>query len=222
MAGDRQVASQMQGRTISSRGLTAVGVFLFFGATMACLAGTTLTWPGTVLDRAWRLNPAAYEQLAGYGRILGVAFFALSAVLTLAGIGWFQRRRWGWLLAVAIIATQLLGDGVNLFAATSCGYCRHDRRGGVAVLPTAPRYAGLSLRTCRESAILLNFAMLPAWVGRGLECNILKWFGCAADHHVRRKGGRYDGFATHHVENTCRSCRISCRWTAPLFVAGWE
>jgi hypothetical protein len=31
------------------RGITAVGVFLFFGATMASLAGTTLTWPGTSL-----------------------------------------------------------------------------------------------------------------------------------------------------------------------------
>jgi hypothetical protein len=36
-------------------GFTAMGVFLFFGAFL---------WQGTVLDRAWTLNPTAYKQLA--------------------------------------------------------------------------------------------------------------------------------------------------------------
>ena len=42
-------------------------------------------------------------------------FFLLSAALATAGIGWFQRRLWGWRLAVAIIATQVAGDLVNAF-----------------------------------------------------------------------------------------------------------
>ena len=33
--------------TSMPRGRTAVGVFPFFGATMASIAGTTLTWPCT-------------------------------------------------------------------------------------------------------------------------------------------------------------------------------
>jgi len=35
-------------------GITAVGIFLFFGATMAALAGTTLVFPGTILDKGGR------------------------------------------------------------------------------------------------------------------------------------------------------------------------
>jgi hypothetical protein len=95
------------------RGTTAVGAFLFFGAIMASLAGATLTWPGTFLDRIWVLNPTAHKQLASLGRPTGILFLSLSAALTVAGIGWFKRRIWGWRLAVAIIATQVLGDVVN-------------------------------------------------------------------------------------------------------------
>ena len=39
----------------------------------------------------------------------------LSASLAAAGLGWFGRRPWGWRLAVAIIATQVLGDLVSIF-----------------------------------------------------------------------------------------------------------
>jgi hypothetical protein len=94
-------------------GFTAIGIFLFFGAIMASLAATTLLWGGTALDRLWALNPIAYKQLAPLGGTVGILFLLLGAALTTAGVGWFRRRLWGWRLAVAIIATQVLGDIVN-------------------------------------------------------------------------------------------------------------
>ena len=81
---------------------------------MASLAATTLIFPGTILDRAWRLNPVAYAQLAPLGAPVGMAFLFLAAVLAVAATGWSQRRRWGWMLAVVIIATQVVGDFLNL------------------------------------------------------------------------------------------------------------
>lgn len=95
------------------RGFTAIGVFLFFGALMASLAAITMLWRGTALDRVWALNPIAYKQLATLGGAVGVLFLLLSAALTMAGIGWFQRRIWGWRLAIVIISTQVLGDVVK-------------------------------------------------------------------------------------------------------------
>jgi hypothetical protein len=85
-----------------------------FGAVMAGLAGTTLLWRGTLLDRAWTLNPTAYQQLSPLGSKIGILFLLLSSALLVSGIGWFRRRLWGWRLAVAIIATQILGDIINL------------------------------------------------------------------------------------------------------------
>jgi hypothetical protein len=92
----------------------AIGVFLFFGMTMAALAGTTLTWPGTALDRIWVLNPTAHIQLASLNPRVGLAFLFLAMLLAAAGVGWFQRKRWGWRLSVCIIGIQVLGDLLNL------------------------------------------------------------------------------------------------------------
>jgi hypothetical protein len=99
--------------TRSPHGLTAIGVFLFFGAVMAFLAGMTLGWRGTALDRMWALNPRAYSELAPYGKTIGIPFLLLGITLAIAGVGWLNRRVWGWRLAVAIIATQVVGDFVN-------------------------------------------------------------------------------------------------------------
>lgn len=98
----------------SSRALTAIGIFLFFGAIMACLAGTPLLWRGTVLERMWTLNPAAFKQLVPFGTAAGIVFILLGVTLAVAGAAWFKRRLWAWRLAVAIIATQVLGDLVNV------------------------------------------------------------------------------------------------------------
>jgi hypothetical protein len=63
----------------------------YFGdAAMAGLAGTTLLWRGTALDRAWALNPRAYSELAPFGAIVSVPFLLLSVTLFAAGIGWFN------------------------------------------------------------------------------------------------------------------------------------
>ena len=94
---------------------------------MAGLAATTLLWRGTVLDRAWMLNPAAYRQLSPLGTKVGILFLILSAASVVSGIGWLRRRTWGWRLTVAIIAAQVLGDIINLF--------RGDwLRGGIGVV----------------------------------------------------------------------------------------
>jgi hypothetical protein len=96
-----------------TRGFTAMGIFLFFGAMMASLAAITLLWRGTALDGVWALNPTAYKELTPLGASVGILFLLLGATLTVAGVGWFRHRLWGWRLAIAIIATQVLGDVVN-------------------------------------------------------------------------------------------------------------
>ena len=100
-------------RSNHSFGLTAMAVFLVFGATMATLAGITLLFPGSFLDPIWRLNPEAGEQLRQLGPGIGIAFLGLGAAMVAAAIGWIRRRFWGWALAVIIIASQVLGDLVN-------------------------------------------------------------------------------------------------------------
>jgi hypothetical protein len=97
-----------------SAGIVSFGIFLFFGAAMAALAGTTLIWRGTILDGVWKLNPTGYRQLATLDRSVGIVFLLLSGLMAVAGIGWFRRRHWGWRLSVAIIAVQVLGDLFNL------------------------------------------------------------------------------------------------------------
>ena len=101
--------------TRSPRGIAAIGFFLLFGALMASLAGVTLVWRGTPLERMWTLNPRAFRELAPYGKIVGIPFLLLGVTLAVAGVGWFKCRLWGWRLAVAVIATQVLGDLVNVF-----------------------------------------------------------------------------------------------------------
>ena len=97
------------------RGLTAFGVFLFWGATMATLAGVNLVWRGTVLDHIWSLNPRAHSQLGPLGYKAGILMLVVAVALAVAGVGWTNRRYWAWSLAVAIIATQIAGDIVNLY-----------------------------------------------------------------------------------------------------------
>jgi hypothetical protein len=68
-----------------------------------------------MLDRIWSLNPRAYSQLAPLGVKAGILMLAVAGALSVAGIGWFYRRRWAWSLSVALIATQIAGAVVNIY-----------------------------------------------------------------------------------------------------------
>jgi sterol desaturase/sphingolipid hydroxylase (fatty acid hydroxylase superfamily) len=111
----------------SSAGITAVGIFWFFGAIMASYACVTLLWPGTILDRLWKLNTRAHVDLLLMGPAIGILFLVLGAALVAAGIGWTKRRTWGWTLGVILLATQVTGD---LLSAAMGEYLR----GGAGVL----------------------------------------------------------------------------------------
>lgn len=93
---------------------------------MAGLAAITLLWPGTFLDRSWTLNPGAHQQLAPLSSVAGPLFLLLSLILLSSAVGWYRRRRWGWILAVVIIAIQVVSDIFN--------FLRGDRlRGALGV-----------------------------------------------------------------------------------------
>jgi len=74
-------------QTKPPKGVTAVGIFLIFGAIMACLAGTTLVWRGSFLDRMWAINAPAYSRLAPLGKMVGISFLVLGATLLIVGTG---------------------------------------------------------------------------------------------------------------------------------------
>jgi hypothetical protein len=98
------------------RGWLAIGIFLLWGAAMATFAGITLIFPGTILDRAWVLNPAGHAGLTALGRWVGFLFPLLGSALLLAGIGWLKHRRWGWMLAVLLIGANATGDLIRLLS----------------------------------------------------------------------------------------------------------
>jgi hypothetical protein len=126
-----------------------VGVFLWFGALMAFLAGITLVWHGTKLDKIWTLNPRAYNALSPFGTTAGVLFLALAAALAIAATGWLMRRRWGWWLAVIIIGTQVLGNVTNILYG-------HIVEGGVGVA-----IAGSLVFYMTRPFVRVHFAVKP-------------------------------------------------------------
>src|SRR5258707_5311869 len=87
MRGGHSSRAEASVRGESRRAMTAIGVFLFFGAIMAFLAGTTLIFQGTLLDHMWTLNAPAYKQLSPFGKTVGIPFLVVSARLAAGGLG---------------------------------------------------------------------------------------------------------------------------------------
>ena len=98
------------------RALTPVftGVFFALATVICAAAGLSLMEPGSLLDWMWRIKPAEHEQLFRLGPIIVVGFLGLAVLMAFASLGCFMRRRWGWILAIAIFLVNGLGDAARI------------------------------------------------------------------------------------------------------------
>lgn len=88
--------------------------FLIVAAAIAAMASFTMFATGTALDSIWTTKEHAYHQLLQHRLPVGAGFAALAVILALTAAGWARRKRWGWLLAVLILAVNLLSDTASL------------------------------------------------------------------------------------------------------------
>jgi hypothetical protein len=102
-------------------GLRVLIIFFFFGATMCLLTVAGLLFPGSVLEPMWRLNPDAHAAFLSLGRWSILLMIFVGTACASAAVGLARRKRWGWQIAIMVLATNLLGDAINAIA-------RHDWR----------------------------------------------------------------------------------------------
>ena len=79
------------------------------------------------MELVWKTYPGRRALLMPYREWLGPGFLALAAAMISASIGCFRQRKWGWWLAVAIFATNGLGDAGQIILG-------HLLEGGIGVV----------------------------------------------------------------------------------------
>jgi len=108
--------------------IAVVAGFLFLATAAATVTGVSLLFPSPIWDGLWNLNPRAREGFLRFGVVAGPLLLALGGVTCAAGIGFLRRRKWAWIVALALFAVNGAGDLVTLVWA-------HDLvRGGSGIL----------------------------------------------------------------------------------------
>ena len=91
-------------------GIKLLVVFFGFGVVMCALTTPLLLFPGTRLDSVWRLNPVAQQQLTGMGGWAVLLMLTVGTACALAAIGLARGARWGRMVAIGVLAINLIGD----------------------------------------------------------------------------------------------------------------
>jgi len=107
------------------KGITALSVFFSAGAAISFAASLSLALPNSFLASMWRLNPRAHEGLLRLGLWAVALMSTVSLFCAAAAIGLWRGSRWGYWLAVGLIAINLIGDIANV---TARHRARSDRR----------------------------------------------------------------------------------------------
>jgi hypothetical protein len=94
-------------------GITALSIFFGVGAAISFTSFVALLFPGGWLEPMWRLNPRARDAFASMGPWALVLMAVVSAACASASRGLWRGRRWGYLLAFALLTFSLLGDLAN-------------------------------------------------------------------------------------------------------------
>jgi hypothetical protein len=97
-------------------GVRLLVVFFSFGTTMCVLTILGLLFPRSVLEPMWRLNPDAHAAFQSLGLTSILLMTAVGTACASAAIGLARHKRWGWWLAIGVLAVNLLGDAINAIA----------------------------------------------------------------------------------------------------------
>lgn len=88
----------------------ALALFFLFATLMVIAAALSLLAPGPLADRFRSIKPNEHQALVAIAPWSGFFFLALAPVMAAAAYGSFRRQRWGWRLAIVVLATNGLGD----------------------------------------------------------------------------------------------------------------
>src|SRR5438270_10265963 len=99
-------------------GITALSLFFLFGAGASFVAFISVLFPGSFLEPIWRLNPRAHAGLSSMGVWAVILMGAVCLACASAAVGLWRGARWGYWLAVSLVAINLLGDILNVFLGT--------------------------------------------------------------------------------------------------------
>ena len=83
---------------------------------MLCLVTMiALAFPGGFLEPIWRLKPEARMEFQKIGSASVALMAVVGAACGLPAFGLAKRAEWGRLLAIGVLAVNLLGDTLNAF-----------------------------------------------------------------------------------------------------------
>lgn len=85
---------------------------------MSSTAAIALLFPGSFLDPVWRLNPRAQIAFASMGGWAPVLLGAVSLACASAAVGLWRVRLWGYVVAIALLVINGIGDVVNVVLGT--------------------------------------------------------------------------------------------------------
>jgi hypothetical protein len=95
-------------------GITALAIFFGAGALISLTSFVSLSSPGGPLEPIWRLNPRAHEAFGHMGPFALLLMATLFVACGFTAVGLWSGKRWGYRLAVTLLAINLLGDIVNV------------------------------------------------------------------------------------------------------------
>ena len=105
-------------RASRPRPITALSIFFLAGAAISLTASISLLRPNNFLESMWRLNPRAHASLSSVGLFAVLLLSTVSVLCAVAAIGLWRGSRLGYLLAVVLIAINLLGSVTNVLLGT--------------------------------------------------------------------------------------------------------
>jgi hypothetical protein len=95
-------------------GIVALTALFLFGTVASFVSFVALLFPGSFLEPIWKLNPRAHEGFATMGRWAIVLMCVVCLACALTAVGLWRGARWGYWLAVSMLAVNLLGDVANV------------------------------------------------------------------------------------------------------------